>query len=78
MLTDWPGGGFVGVHGTNEPSSFPGYISHGCIRLPNDAIVKLSQLMNGRHAADDHLAAGYAPRLAARKLRGVAEIGTTW
>ena len=33
VLTDWPGGGFVGVHGTNEPDLIPGYISHGCIRL---------------------------------------------
>jgi lipoprotein-anchoring transpeptidase ErfK/SrfK len=45
VLTDWPGGGFVGVHGTNEPQLIPGYISHGCIRLSNDAIVKLAKLM---------------------------------
>src|SRR5205085_11437870 len=41
VLTDWPGGGFVGIHGTNEPYLIPGYISHGCIRLPHDAIMKL-------------------------------------
>ena len=45
VLTDWPGGGFVGVHGTNEPGLIPGHISHGCIRLINTAIVKLAQLM---------------------------------
>jgi lipoprotein-anchoring transpeptidase ErfK/SrfK len=45
VLTDWPGGGFVGVHGTNEPDLIPGRISHGCIRLRNDAIVKLSHLL---------------------------------
>jgi lipoprotein-anchoring transpeptidase ErfK/SrfK len=45
VLTDWPGGGFVGVHGTNEPSILPGYVSHGCIRMPNEAILKLSQMM---------------------------------
>ena len=45
VLTDWPGGGFVGVHGTNEPQLIPGRISHGCIRMPNAAIVKLSHLM---------------------------------
>src|SRR5205085_11287714 len=45
VLTDWPGGGFVGVHGTNEPYLIPGYISHGCIRVPNDAIMKLAKLM---------------------------------
>ena len=45
VLTDWPGGGFVGVHGTNEPYLIPGYISHGCIRLANDSILKLAKLM---------------------------------
>ena len=45
VLTDWPGGGFVGVHGTNEPSILPGRVSHGCIRMPNAAILKLARLM---------------------------------
>ena len=45
VLTDWPGGGFVGVHGTNEPDLIPGHISHGCIRIKNDAILKLAKLM---------------------------------
>jgi len=45
VLTDWPGGGFVGVHGTNDPNLIPGYISHGCIRMTNDAIVRLAKLM---------------------------------
>jgi lipoprotein-anchoring transpeptidase ErfK/SrfK len=44
-LTDWPGGGFVGVHGTNQPEILPGRVSHGCIRLPNAAILKLARLM---------------------------------
>jgi hypothetical protein len=45
VLTDWPGGGFVGVHGTNEPDLIPGRISHGCIRLRNSDILRLSRLM---------------------------------
>jgi lipoprotein-anchoring transpeptidase ErfK/SrfK len=45
VLTDWPGGGFVGIHGTNEPQLIPGRISHGCIRLRNADIVRLSRLM---------------------------------
>ena len=45
VLTDWPGGGFVGVHGTNEPQLIPGHISHGCIRLRNAAIRRLARLM---------------------------------
>ena len=45
VLTDWPGGGYVGIHGTNEPALIPGYISHGCIRMRNAAIVALGRLM---------------------------------
>jgi lipoprotein-anchoring transpeptidase ErfK/SrfK len=44
-LTDWPGGGFVGVHGTDRPDLIPGRVSHGCIRLRNPDIVRLSRLM---------------------------------
>ena len=33
-LTDWPGGGVVGIHGPYYAESrIPGRISHGCIRL---------------------------------------------
>jgi hypothetical protein len=45
VLTDWPGGGFVGIHGTNEPKLIPGAISHGCIRLRNSDIIRLGRLM---------------------------------
>jgi hypothetical protein len=45
VLTDWPGGGFVGIHGTNEPELIPGRISHGCIRMRNTDILRLSRLM---------------------------------
>jgi lipoprotein-anchoring transpeptidase ErfK/SrfK len=44
-LTDWPGGGVVGIHGTNQPGLIPGRPSHGCVRLKNAAILKLSRLM---------------------------------
>jgi L,D-transpeptidase-like protein/SH3 domain-containing protein len=44
-LTDWPGGGYVGVHGTNEPGILPGHVSHGCIRMRNPAILTLARLM---------------------------------
>lgn len=37
----WPGGGFIGVHGTNEPGLIPGAISHGCVRLRNGNIDRL-------------------------------------
>jgi L,D-transpeptidase catalytic domain len=44
-LTDWPGGGFVGIHGTNRPDLLPGRVSHGCIRLRNVDILALERLM---------------------------------
>ena len=43
--TDWPAGGFIGIHGTDEPGLIPGRISHGCIRLRNAAILALGRLM---------------------------------
>jgi lipoprotein-anchoring transpeptidase ErfK/SrfK len=45
VLTDWPGGGFIGIHGTNEPQLLPGRVSHGCVRLRNRDIVRLGKLM---------------------------------
>jgi L,D-transpeptidase catalytic domain len=45
VLTDWPDGGFVGIHGTNEPNLIPGRISHGCIRLRDSDILRLGRLM---------------------------------
>jgi hypothetical protein len=44
-LTDWPAGGFIGIHGTSEPELLPGRVSHGCIRLRNEDIVRLGRLM---------------------------------
>jgi lipoprotein-anchoring transpeptidase ErfK/SrfK len=33
-LTDWPGGGVVGIHGDfGEPQAIPGDPSHGCVRM---------------------------------------------
>jgi hypothetical protein len=43
-LSDWPGGGVVGLHGTNEPGLIPGRPSHGCIRLRNHDILTLYRL----------------------------------
>ena len=43
--TDWPDGGFVGIHGTDRPDLLPGRVSHGCIRLRNDDIERLARLM---------------------------------
>jgi hypothetical protein len=44
-LTDWPGGGFIGIHGTDRPELIPGRISHGCIRMRNADILALARRM---------------------------------
>jgi lipoprotein-anchoring transpeptidase ErfK/SrfK len=45
VLTDWPAGGFIGIHGTSEPQLLPGRVSHGCIRMRNPDILRLAELM---------------------------------
>ncbi|MEA2333052.1 MAG: hypothetical protein QOH58_3190 [Thermoleophilaceae bacterium] len=45
VLSEWPGGGVIGIHGTNEPHLIPGRPSHGCVRVPNAAITRLAGLM---------------------------------
>jgi L,D-transpeptidase catalytic domain len=45
VLTDWPAGGFVGIHGTDRPDLLPGQVSHGCIRMRNEDILELGRLM---------------------------------
>jgi lipoprotein-anchoring transpeptidase ErfK/SrfK len=45
VLTDWPAGGYIGIHGTDEPNLIPGPISHGCIRMRNADILRLAKLM---------------------------------
>jgi hypothetical protein len=43
-LTDWPGGGVVGIHGPYfAPQSIPGRLSHGCIRLEVSADARLAE-----------------------------------
>ena len=44
-LTDWPAGGYVGIHGTSQPELVPGRVSHGCIRLRNADILRLARLL---------------------------------
>jgi hypothetical protein len=44
-LTDWPGGGVVGIHGTDEPKLIPGRPSHGCIRLRDRDVTRLWRVL---------------------------------
>jgi len=34
-----------GIHGTNNPSSIGGYVSHGCIRMYNQDVLGLATLL---------------------------------
>jgi hypothetical protein len=45
VLTDWPDGGVVGIHGGAEPQILPGRVSHGCNHMRNAALLKLARLM---------------------------------
>jgi hypothetical protein len=44
-VSDWPGGGVVGLHGTSLPQLIPGRPSHGCVRFRNKDIVWLAYHM---------------------------------
>jgi L,D-transpeptidase catalytic domain len=44
-LSEWPGGGIIGVHGTDEPQLIPGDPSHGCVRMRNADITRLWHLI---------------------------------
>jgi len=41
VLRSWRDGGPVGIHGTNEPFSIGQPVSHGCVRLPDRAMIDL-------------------------------------
>jgi L,D-transpeptidase catalytic domain len=40
-LSEWPGGGVVGIHGTSEPQLLGQAVSHGCVRVSNLTATKL-------------------------------------
>jgi lipoprotein-anchoring transpeptidase ErfK/SrfK len=43
-LSEWPGGGVVGIHGTSKPWLLGQAVSHGCIRISNAAALRLKAL----------------------------------
>jgi hypothetical protein len=45
-LSEFAGGdGRIGIHGTDRPDLLGGDVSHGCVRLGNDAVVRLAELV---------------------------------
>ena len=47
VLSDWPGGGRAAVHGTADPADRGQKVSHGCVRVFNDDMRKLSHVAMG-------------------------------
>lgn len=46
VLTDFGGGdGQIGIHGTNVPGSIGRAVSHGCLRVDNEVITQLADLL---------------------------------
>jgi lipoprotein-anchoring transpeptidase ErfK/SrfK len=43
-LSDWPGGGLAGIHGTNRPDLLGQAVSHGCVRVSNAVDRALARL----------------------------------
>jgi len=43
-LTEWPGGGKVGIHGTSKPWLLGQAVSHGCVRVSNQTALALEHL----------------------------------
>jgi lipoprotein-anchoring transpeptidase ErfK/SrfK len=44
-LSEWPGGGVVGIHGTSAPQFLGQAVSHGCVRISNAAALVLERLV---------------------------------
>lgn len=46
VITEFAGGdGQIGIHGTDDPSSIGQAASHGCVRVPNEVIAQLNDLL---------------------------------
>jgi len=43
-LSEWPGGGVVGIHGTSAPQLLGQAVSHGCVRVSNQTASALRRL----------------------------------
>jgi lipoprotein-anchoring transpeptidase ErfK/SrfK len=44
-LSEWPGGGIIGIHGTPRPELLGKAVSHGCVRVSNAAALALERLV---------------------------------
>jgi L,D-transpeptidase catalytic domain len=44
VLQHWAQGGPIAIHGTNQPHLLGGAVSHGCVRIRNDVLIRLYRL----------------------------------
>jgi lipoprotein-anchoring transpeptidase ErfK/SrfK len=44
VLQHWAQGGPIAIHGTNQPHLLGGAVSHGCVRVRNDLLVRMFRL----------------------------------
>ena len=44
MLLNWPQGGPIAIHGTDDPAMIGSAVSHGCLRIHNADIRRLLRL----------------------------------
>ena len=44
VLTSWAQGGPIAIHGTNQPTLLGSAVSHGCIRVRNEDVLRLFKL----------------------------------
>jgi len=44
-LSEWPGGGIIGIHGTPQPQLLGTAASHGCVRVSNTVALALERLV---------------------------------
>jgi lipoprotein-anchoring transpeptidase ErfK/SrfK len=47
ILTDWPGGGRMAIHGTADPADRGQMVSHGCVRVFNPDMLDLGRVPLG-------------------------------
>ena len=47
VITDWPGGGRMAIHGTSDPNTAGEDVSNGCIRVFNPLMAKLIDVPMG-------------------------------
>jgi lipoprotein-anchoring transpeptidase ErfK/SrfK len=47
VLTSWPGGGRLAIHGTDDPSDIGFDVSHGCVRVLNEDLRHLRDVPLG-------------------------------